>query len=123
MKVEHSIELGKWVEHQRESLSGAGRGTLADVADRAEKDLGFKVPTGCVRNAMKANGIETRRVSNREAEKLTMLAEIEKLTAENMALKRTLAKVKASEYVPDDFKDYVFSGLNEEIVTAILSQD
>lgn len=116
MKATDAVVLNEWVLGNRAELGGR---TIKDNAAKASEDLGFKVPTNALRELMHANGIETRRQSARQAEKMAMLSEIERLTAENMELRRSLAKVYVSDIVPDDMKEFIFSGLKEEILQQI----
>lgn len=121
MKPVHAVLLNEWITNNRATLTTSERGTLGECATRACGELGFKVPTGTLASLMRSQGIETRRLSARQGKELAMRGEIESLTAENLELRRTLAKVWASEYVPDDFKEFVFAGLKEEIKAAIRS--
>lgn len=121
MKATHVIILNQWVIENKEKLSCSGRGTLSECASSASEELGFKVPTSAMRDLMLENGIETKRQSRNKSKELAMLGEIEKLTAENMQLRRTLAKVVASELIPEDLKELLFAGLNDEVKAAILS--
>jgi hypothetical protein len=121
MKATHVVALNSWIHANQQSLESSERGTLSDCAKRATESLGFKVPVHTLSELMRNQGIETRRMSSRQSKELAMLGEIEKLTAENMELRRTLAKVAASDYVPDDFKEFVFAGLKEEVKGAIFN--
>ncbi len=120
MKPVNVVTLNEWIINNRGHLSSSDRGTLKDCATKATGDLGFKVTTSTLTALMRSQGIETRRLSARQSKELAMAGEIEKLTAENMELRRTLAKIAASEYVPEDFKDFVFAGLKDEVKNAIL---
>lgn len=120
MKATDAVILSNWIDDNRTRLSSSERGTLSECAKEAAERLGFKVSTSALSELMRSKGIETRRLSNRQSKELAMIGEIERLTAENMELRRTLAKVAASDYVPDDFKDFVFAGLKDEIKSAIL---
>ena len=120
MRALHAVMLNDWIVKNKESLAGPGRGTMKDVCNRATVELDFKVSTNAMAELLRDNGIETKRVSAKRAKEAAMQGEIEKLTAENMELRRTLAKVAASEYVPDDFKDFIFAGLKDEVKAAIL---
>lgn len=121
MKPVDVVILNQWVLNNRKLLSTGERGTLRQLADRATNDLSIKVPSGALAELMRANGIETRRLSRQQTKELAMRGEIEKLTAENMELRRTLAKVAASDYIQPDLKDFVFAGLKEEIREAIFA--
>ena len=123
MKATHAVILNNWIRDNREFLKSSSRGTLKGCAAKASEELGFNVPPNALRDLMQEQGIETRRLSQRQSKELAMLGEIEKLTAENMELRRTLGKVAASEYVPEDFKEFVFAGLKEEVKSAIFSSD
>lgn len=121
MKPVDVVILNQWVLNNRKLLSTGERGTLQQLADRAANELAIKVPSGALAQLMRANGIETRRLSRQQTKELAMRGEIEKLTAENMELRRTLAKVAASDYIQPDLKDFVFAGLKEEIREAIFA--
>lgn len=122
MKATNVVVLNEWVGNNRAYLASSQRGTLTECAAKATEALGFKVPPSALRELMLSQGIETRRMSERQSKELAMRGEIETLTAENMELRRTLAKVAASEYVPDDFKEFIFAGLKEDIKTAIFGK-
>ena len=123
MKTTHSVILNEWITNNKSSLSSAARGTIQDCADRAAVDLKFKVSTSALRELMQSQGMETKRVSMKQAEKLAMLGEIEKQSAEIMELRRTLARVAASEYVSEEFKEFVFGGLKDEFKAGIFDTD
>jgi|TARA_Y100000310_G_C20537170_1_gene741413 SMC interacting uncharacterized protein involved in chromosome segregation len=121
MKTTHAVILNEWVTNNKSYLSSGSRGTLQDCATKASAELSIKVSSSALRELMQSQGIDTKRLSARQSEKLSMLGEIEKLNAEVMELRRTLAKVAASDYVPEEIKDFVFAGLKEEVKTAIFS--
>lgn len=121
MNAETFKRLDAWIADNREFLNSSERGTLVQLAEKAATAIDRKVSANALRDLLIENGIETRRQSKSESEKLAFLGEIEKLTAENMELRRTLAKVAASDYVPDDFKEFVFAGLKEEVKAAIFA--
>lgn len=121
MKATDVITLNEYVRNNRDALSNRAS-SLKEVAANAAEVLGIKVPVSALRELMLSQGIETKRLSQRQSEKLAMLAEIEKLTAENMELRRTLAKVATSNQIDDDLRDFLFSGLNEEVKTAIINR-
>tara|TARA_Y100000310_G_C20526952_1_gene736533 strand:- start:567 stop:938 length:372 start_codon:yes stop_codon:yes gene_type:complete len=123
MKATNVVILNEWVLNNKAHLASSDRGTLQTCAAKASSDLGFKVPASALRELMQSQGLETRRLSATKSKELSMTGEIEKLTAENMELRRTLAKVAASDYVPDDFKEFVFAGLKEEVKSAIFCTD
>jgi len=121
MNVVHAVRLNAWVVANKTSLSTARKGTIADCARDAERALGFKVAASALTEIMRANGLQTKRVSQSQAEKLQLLAANEKLLAENQQLKRTLAKLKVSENIPDEYKAYVFEDLSDEVRDSIFS--
>lgn len=121
MKATNAVILNQWVLNNRKLLSTGDRGTIVQLANRASEELKFKVSTNSLAELMRGNGIDTRRQSKRQTRELAMLSEIEKLTAENMELRRTLAKVAASDYITPDLKDFVFAGLKDEVRDAIFS--
>jgi len=123
MKAVNVVRLDEWIASNRKMLATGERGTMKELAAKAAKDLGVKVPTGALADLMREQGIETRRLSRKQTKELAMLGEIEKLTAENMELKRTLAKVAASDYIPGDLKDFLFAGLKEEIREAFFAAE
>ena len=116
---EKAVRLDDYVQANRDKLNSSDRGTLKQCAEKATNELGYAVAPSRMRDAMQVRGIETKRIGQRQSEKMAMLSEIEKLTAENMQLRRTLAAVAASEYVPEDIKNMVFGGLSQEIREAI----
>lgn len=121
MKPVDTLNLNSWVINNRKHLMSADRGTIKQLASKASLDLGIKVPSGALADLMRANGIETRRLSRQETKELAMRGEIEKLTAENLELRRTLGKVEASDYIAADLKEFIFAGLKEEIREAIFA--
>lgn len=122
MKATDVVRLNHWITNNRGTLASSERGTLNDCAAMASEALGFKVPSSAMRELMLNAGIETKRLSKTKSRELAHLCEIEKLKAENMELRRTLAKVDASGYVPADVKDLLFAGLNDEIRAAIFQK-
>jgi hypothetical protein len=117
-----AVQANVWVDNNRSYLTGPMRGTNKEAAQKASEELGFKVPVSMLTTLMQANGIETRRVSKAKAEKCAMQGEIERLNAKVMELTRTLAKVHISENVSEDMKDFIFAGLDDEIMQAIVNR-
>ena len=122
MKAAHAARLAQWIEGNRKWLSSAERGTLNDCTVKAAADLMFKVPQSALRELMIDANIDTKRLSAKKSKELALMGEIEKLTAENMELRRTLAKVEACDYIPSDVKEMVFAGLKNEVRSAIFSK-
>lgn len=120
MKTTHSVILNEWITKNKSILSSAARGTIQDCADRAAGELQFKVSTSALRELMQSQGMETKRVSMKQAD-----GEIEKQAAEIMELRRTLAKVASAKSweIPEEFKEFVFGGLKDEIKAGILDTD
>lgn len=121
MNAKNILRTNEWVQANRKRLETGEYGSQQKAAAAATKDLGFKVSTNVLRDLMQENGLPTRRISQRDKEKRAMEKEIELLGAENKSLKQTLAKVAAADFIPEDFKEYILAGLDEEIRTAISS--
>jgi uncharacterized protein YhdP len=119
MNVVNADKLSKWIDSNKDRLSIGQRGTLQELANHAQTDLKFKVSSSSMAALMKHKGIPTGRVSKAEAERMSILAENERVRAENKKLKRVIAAVAASECLDPTLKTIVFEGLDEEMRAAI----
>lgn len=118
---QQSLEVHAWVNKNQELLNSGRRGTMTDVAATASKDLGFKVSTNKLKESMQLYGIETRRIfelvrlSKRNAVVEALEAENARLHREICEYKTMLAKVLASQHIPEDLKDYILAGLPQQM--------
>ena len=114
MRTELAISLSDYVRKHRDHITTMS-GTLADKAAQVSADFGTVVKQSQLRDVLRANGIETKRLGQRDRERLALLEENERLTAENNELVRTLARVLAAEICPAGLRDIAFGNLSQEI--------
>lgn len=119
MNVANTLKLDGWVQDNEEALRSPGRGTLAQIAEDAAKKLGFKVNASNLAACMKVHGIPTRKQSDADAERLALLASNEQQAEEIKTLRHIVAKVMASNYIPDDLRDYILADLPREMKDAL----
>lgn len=119
MNAINTLKANDWVKANSHRLESNEFGGQKKAAAFATNELGFKVSTTVLRDLMQANGIPTARVSEAKRNTLALEQTIRTLQNENGQLKKALAKIKASEFVPDDLKQFVFAGLDDEITAAL----
>ena len=122
MNILNTLKLNTWVIANDSYLRSAERGTLEQVAAKAEKQLGFKVNANNVSKIMSANGICTRRMSAEESERISLKRIIEEQDFEIKQLRKIVAQVKASSLLPDNLRRMIVADLPQqmqEIIDAI----
>ena len=119
MNIENALRLNDWVVGHADHLGSAARGTISSDACAATDDLKCKVTSGNLSAVLRKHGIETKRLSDKERQRVILYDENERLRAENMLLRRIIAKVESSKYLPDDLKEYILSSLPQEIREAL----
>jgi hypothetical protein len=119
MNVANTLKLNDWVQDNEEFLRSPQRGTLVELAEGAAKKLGFKVNASNLAACMKVHDIPTRKQSDHDAERLSLLACNEQQAAEIKTLRRIVAKVMASNYIPEDLREYILADLPREMKDAL----
>jgi hypothetical protein len=118
MRTDLAIRVSDYVRENKEVFSSRLE-TWDQMAKRTSDQLGFEVKATQLRDVCKANNIETRRIAESKREKLCLLAENERLEDSNRSLKNILAKVAASEFIPEDLREYILAGLPQEMREAL----
>lgn len=91
MNIVHAAKTHDWIKKNAKRLREPRRGTMQQCADEASVALGFKVSTTSLRKLMKLNGVPTKQVSKVTAERLSLLARLEQLEAENKKLREQVS--------------------------------
>ncbi len=121
MRASNVLTANKWVKVNSARLKSGEFGSQQKASESATKELGFKVSVGVLRDLMKSQGIPTKRVSESKRTEDALRLKITTLEKQNLQMKKILARIKAAETIPDDLKNYILEGLDNDILEAIRS--
>lgn len=108
MKAADAIKLNQWVSDNKAKIL-LERLTQKDLAEQADKALGFKVSTNSLRDCLEANQIPTYRRGKVQVEMDALKADIAKLNGiiERLAKEVTVPEWLRKELLLSDISDTI----------------